>query len=1044
MPIKNKDIKHIQAFVSTFQHKYKNEMNQVVELFKERKIETMREAMKTIELLGSKGKKKNIQGLERIEKQKEKETATGKLVRFNMKRGTTQKYHISGTIHTRQTYSRTRSGTTKYYDKVYNVSTQDALVITAISKVEAIKLFKKEMVQKYSRSVKPSNNEKAEEEVDDNGGYYLNFTDDRGGTDYVCDDEVTGVDIDSVFLDKNTKSHSESNMMMKSVHPVKYQFIPSDDKHLNNTGECVVDQIDKIYGHLNKKLSRNNFIKQCYELENGMNKNSLDQDTEDSWKLEDGVRTSTLNAILKTNNVSYYSFDILNKCFDKNISHSRNYPCLVYYAVNNHMYWVGDKDKALSLTREARDMESKINSEMIQQYEEASNIYLNEDGSIKPIFENIPISKLMDEQYNNSIIFYNQTTHIKGLDYDEYESRNDLSNELHSIIQTYNYIPHKFKHDKYKITRIIFEHGERNIILNIDGSNDTIKETCYKDIIKLCNTNGIEFKNQSFGAIVQELRKRHYDKDSNRIKFSKTQRETIYNKFNKICNICKKEMTLKQCQIDHISPLACGGTNDDINLQSICKECHFEKTQEEKENHEYIKISDTNSSYNTQLLDIINSSSNLSRSFVETFVKYSKKNDLIFKIDMNKSRKNAMYYSQFNYPLFTVMDNVKPFIKNMNYKKPGLYFIESEIYFPIRGNGWYSHAMIKYLIDNKLITTDNIQYVVYSSLNVDKHYFNSFIDEAYSIKDGYEKLKVNCMIGSLKPATRDNFKTLAIGTDLNTIYYHYLGTKASFIENFDIDNVRYYHVYEKYESKCEETETPIYNMVIELEIINLYELYKEINNKGGTILDVNTDCCVCTFKDNKIPFELDDTGNIKGYYHDKEEQVYKYRLEEKSDRLKCQMLPKWQRTQKYEYKQAEWNITNDCIDNDFKPLVKQILDSKKSINIDGRAGVGKSFFIKNLHQEMDERKLKYVSLAPTNKACRVIDGITICKFIASFKMKSFIDGKYDYIFIDEISMVQEIYYKFFIYLKRANPKIKFIIAGDFEQLMPVKDRVTKM
>ena len=103
--------------------------------------------------------------------------------------------------------------------------------------------------------------------------------------------------------------------------------------------------------------------------------------------------------------------------------------------------------------------------------------------------------------------------------------------------------------------------------------------------------------------------------------------------------------------------------------------------------------------------------------------------------------------------------------------------------------------------------------------------------------------------------------------------------------------------------------------------------------------------------------------------------------------------------------------------------------------------MGKSFFIKNLHQEMDGRKLKYVSLAPTNKACRVINGITICKFIASFNMKSFMDGKYDYIFIDEISMVQEIYYKFFIYLKRSNPKIKFIIAGDFQQLTPVKDRV---
>ena len=51
------------------------------------------------------------------------------------------------------------------------------------------------------------------------------------------------------------------------------------------------------------------------------------------------------------------------------------------------------------------------------------------------------------------------------------------------------------------------------------------------------------------------------------------------------------------------------------------------------------------------------------------------------------------------------------------------------------------------------------------------------------------------------------------------------------------------------------------------------------------------------------------------------------------------------------------------------------------------------------------------------------------------------NNKYDYIIIDEISMVQEIYYKFFIYLKRANPKIKFIIAGDYAQLLPVKDRL---
>ena len=41
-------------------------------------------------------------------------------------------------------------------------------------------------------------------------------------------------------------------------------------------------------------------------------------------------------------------------------------------------------------------------------------------------------------------------------------------------------------------------------------------------------------------------------------------------------------MTIKQCQIEHIKPLASGGTNNDINLQSICKECHFEKNARRK------------------------------------------------------------------------------------------------------------------------------------------------------------------------------------------------------------------------------------------------------------------------------------------------------------------------------------------------------------------------------------------------------------------------------------------------------------------------------
>jgi hypothetical protein len=48
----------------------------------------------------------------------------------------------------------------------------------------------------------------------------------------------------------------------------------------------------------------------------------------------------------------------------------------------------------------------------------------------------------------------------------------------------------------------------------------------------------------------------------------------------------------------------------------------------------------------------------------------------------------------------------------------------------------------------------------------------------------------------------------------------------------------------------------------------------------------------------------------------------------------------------------------------------------------------------------------------------------------------------DYIFVDEVSMVRELFYQVLIMVKHSNPKIKFIISGDFYQLDVVKDRIT--
>ena len=86
---------------------------------------------------------------------------------------------------------------------------------------------------------------------------------------------------------------------------------------------------------------------------------------------------------------------------------------------------------------------------------------------------------------------------------------------------------------------------QRNTILTIDINHNNLRELNYNYLIKICNTHKIEFRNQTFGALVQEIRKNYFDDTCKRIKFKKSKREELYIKFKKKCNCCDKELTIK-------------------------------------------------------------------------------------------------------------------------------------------------------------------------------------------------------------------------------------------------------------------------------------------------------------------------------------------------------------------------------------------------------------------------------------------------------------------------------------------------------------------
>ena len=532
--------------------------------------------------------------------------------------------------------------------------------------------------------------------------------------------------------------------------------------------------------------------------------------------------------------------------------------------------------------------------------------------------------------------------------------------------------------------------------------------------------------------------------------FTESERKVIISSGGSKFNKCNKKITNAQSEIEHIIPLCIGGTNEDDNLQVLCKSCHFEKTQTEKENG-YIKISETESSFNSEVLDIMNSSLNNSYAFIEKLVEETPNIKLkqgkgekakVYHIDINKCRKNNLFYGLDDYCLFTVMDKVDEY---KGEKLPGLYYIETESYFPVRGNGWYYLPMINYCLEYNIINEKDIKYVVYSSLSIDKHYYNDFITYIYKTSPEFAKLAINSMIGCFKIKAKEHWQTIAITQNPNEAFESYLKDNGSFINSRLIDDVRYFQSYKSYYTSKQETEAPIYDQIVQIEAIELHRLKTLVEQNEGIVLDLNTDCVSCCFKNNVFPFECyekdeNEKVNLKSHYFDLSNNVPMYKLEDK-DRLKCEKLSQYKRNETYEYEKKHWQIINDVEDNDFTPIVETIIKSNLGINIDGCAGAGKSTLINTIRKHLDELDIDYISLAPTNKAAGIVEGETMHKFVASQSRSSLTKLTAEYIFIDEISMIPEYFYKFFIVLKRLRPDIKFILSGDFRQLAPVKDRI---
>lgn len=913
-------------------------------------------------------------------------------------------YHISGSasVLTKYRHEKKYMGTTVY-------SYKDTLLISN----EKVKAKSEEEAEKHFVDMFSKNNS-------------YDFGDDE--EEYYKAQQVQSVSVNAVIDVGGMRGENiMDTMLFNSRGVLTYDHIPEqlDIKVENN---CVMDVFVGLYSPYIKRLTPEWFAEQCclygtYPVPNPLDCLSSDSNTNiDKVEIirECGVSSRTIHKICQVLDISCYAFDIQNQNFIRYISKSRNYKPFVFYAVNRHCYVVIDSNEVKSLIERSKPVEHKIksihiNDEIVD--ESKVNPYEDKDN----ILENIPVQDLIN--YNDKTIIY---------------TRQNLNDILLEVFDYYKYVPNyrKMKYHEHNCMSLYFNYNNCNLVLSADFNVDIGWRTVYD----LCDKLNTPFTNQTFPTLVRQQRDKFFNNTNTRVKFTKQERMNILN-HQKMCQMCGKELKYNEMEIDHISPLSSGGSNDIDNLQVLCKGCHFTKTKDEQDNNLYVKESKTQSTFNNQTREIMSSFHASMYAFVETINEKIPKgyNSKIHTIDINRCRTNILLNNEYDFPLFTVVDEPEEY---KGIKKAGVYYVITEDHKRLfRGCGWYPLRLVmKGLLEN-IIKEDDIRYVIYSSLTTDKDYFKQFVESLNSSFGNHSKLAVNSLIGSFKPKPRDKHTLQGISQYAPEVFEHHLKNQNSDIQVLKTPNDEiYYARFLKQEFILNETEQPIYNEILAQEIINLYDLRKLIHQNDGVVLDVSTDSVSCVFK-NELPFEtIEENGrlNIKDYHY--KNGGYKYKLENKDGRLKDPKLQNLKRGNDYYLdEKPKWNITPDPEMDDFTELVYNIIESKKSYFLKGRGGCGKTHLVNMLKSEMEQRGLYYKVLAPTNKAANLVDGSTIHKFIKS--VVGLDSRKLDYIFIDEISMVQETFYNYFIFIKRLRPSIKFIIAGDFNQLPPVKDRV---
>ena len=475
-------------------------------------------------------------------------------------------------------------------------------------------------------------------------------------------------------------------------------------------------------------------------------------------------------------------------------------------------------------------------------------------------------------------------------------------------------------------------------------------------------------------------------------------------------------------------------------------------------------------------------------------VKESISSDFAVSLDIKRAYTSAMRDMDVKWSKF---DGINQFKRYRGYFNPNYFYLVKEIGkgYPLRGGGGlklYHGCFLRHLLGKGLVV---IQYYSNPIKSLEPNYFKEFIEDCEEIDEVNPKHLVNSFIGSLKKNNRViafQFNHTESATTLTRAFY-----TGSIVSSLD-RNTEFNREYRWKDDKPIflmarankeynlQTGQPIRLQIIDKINENLYKLYHTYKVclrfcKGfddPKLAMVRTDALY--FEDVGNTRLLEEVCRLAPMDCKLDEPISKEDWDcKKQDELPGIMFypNRWREEIDIDKK---WSI-----DTGSKLIYNLI--NRNGAWIQGEGGVGKSELMIAVSKILARNKIRYkfkkailkeqenlywyqeleewrntnpcfsIKLAPTNKACNRIGGKTLNKGLGIPVIKideeedkisyfekiihrltgdGFKKPRYDYVFVDEISMINGYMWSLLYYIKQRIPRIKFLLCGDIKRQLP--------